>query len=144
MTKATSIQDTVIIDAAKTKTGWRIKVYWFAGIFTAFVFALAIIAGWHVIVTIAPYLLTALGLAIFGLIVFGFYELIQISRTRHKTYNAKRRIIEAEATQKEAEARAAEFFTYSRSAGVIRHSANSMNVLALPMAETMPQALLGG
>jgi len=52
-------------------------------------------------------------------------------------------MIEAQAREAEARARAAEFFTYGRSEGVIRHNPTGLSVLALPMAETMPQALLG-
>lgn len=135
MTKSTTIpQDAVIADIQKSKTGaWRVRVYWFAGVITGLVFMLAIVAGWHIVLTVAPYVLVIIAIVTLGFVGWLFYELFQNSKTRHKTHNAERRIIEAEARAKEAQARALEFFTYSRTEGVIRHNDNGLDVLALPL-----------
>jgi len=112
MTKATTIpQDAVIADIQKSKTGaWRVRVYWFAGVITGLVFMLAIVAGWHIILSLAPYVLVIIGLIALAFVAVGLYEFYQGSKTRHKTHDAKRRMIEAQAREAEARARAAEFF----------------------------------
>jgi hypothetical protein len=49
MAKDATVQDTVILDVQHKPGGpWRIRVFWFAGLFTALVFSLAIIAGWRI------------------------------------------------------------------------------------------------
>lgn len=125
-------KDSVLADIQRTKTGTRVRIFWTAGIFTAFVFTVAIVAAWSIVVTVAPYLFALAIVVCIGFLAIAFYELVQNSKTRHKTHDATRRIIEAEARAKEAQARALEFFTYSRTEGVIRHNAHSLDVLALP------------
>lgn len=127
-----NIQDTVILDATKNRSGWRIRIFWFAGVFTAIVFSLMIIAAWHIILAIAPYVIGLLSLCITGCLLWLLYELYQFSQTTHAKHDAERRIIKAQAAKAEAEARAAMFFTFSRSEGVIQHTPTGLNVLALP------------
>lgn len=141
MTKSAIPQDVVIADLQKNKAGYRIRLFWFAGVFTAFVFGLVILAGWHIVVTLAPYVLSFVGLVVLLLAGVFFYELVQGSKTRHKEHNARRRIIEAKAREQEAIARKAEFFTYSRSEGVIQHTGFGYKVLALPMPNNAQQTI---
>jgi len=134
MTNSTNrFQDVVIADFERKRGGaWRVRLFWFAGVFTAFVFALGIVAGWHIIVTIAPYILVVVVLLALLFAVVFVYEFVEGSKTRHKEHDVRRRTLEAQAQRAEAEARAASFFVYSRSEGVIQHSAHKLNVLALP------------
>lgn len=128
-----SHQDAVIADIQHKPGGaWRVRIFWFAGAFTAIVFSLMIVAGWHIIVTIAPYVVGLLSVVIVLCMVWLVYEMFQYTKTRHVKYGAERRIILAQADKAEAEARAAAFYSYSRSEGVIQHSPTGLNVLALP------------
>lgn len=133
-------RDAVLADVQRTKTGTRIRVYWIAGFFTALVFIVAIVAAWRVVVAVAPYLFGLAVLITLAFVAVVFYELAQGGHTRHKEHDARRRIIEAQARQQEAAARAAEFFTFSRSEGVIRHMPGGLDVLALP-APAQQQAM---
>jgi hypothetical protein len=132
MTKTTTIQDTVIADVQKNKSGWRIRIFWFAGVFSAVVFILMIVAAWHIIVTIAPYIMLAVSGCIILLFCWMAYEIYQNIATSHVKHNAERRILNAQANKVEAEARAATFYSYSRNEGVIQHTPTGLNILALP------------